>query len=112
MSANPDVEHRILQCIDEALGTLGKSGRKALLLHLEKSAGIKRKEISANPEVFSNELNMILGRQGAVLVSKMIVRKLQTGFGLQPKSNLTLAEAIRMIRAAQGKPHHVAGSSP
>jgi hypothetical protein len=112
MSADPYVEHRILQCIDEALKTLGKSGRKALLLHLEKSAGIKRKEISANPELFSNELDLILGRQGAVLVNKMIVKKLQTGFRLQQKPNLTLAEAIRMIRAAQEKPRHVVGSGP
>jgi hypothetical protein len=112
MSADPDVEQRILQCVDEALGTLGKSGRKALLLHLERSAGIKRKEISINPELFSNELNLILGRQGAVLVSKMIVKKLQTGFGLQQKPNLTLAEAIKMIRAAQEKPRDVAGSGP
>ena len=110
MSADPDVEQRILQCIDEALGTLGKSGRKALLLHLEKRTGIKRNEIPTNPEMFSNELNLILGRQGAVLVSKLIVKKLQTGFGLQQKSNLTLAEAIRMIKASREKPRHVAGS--
>ena len=110
MSADPDVEQRILQCIDEALGTLGKGGRKALLLHLEKRTGIKRKEISTNPEMFSEELNLILGRQGAVLVSKLIVKKLQTGFGLEQKSNLTLAEAIKMIKATQQKPHHVAGS--
>jgi hypothetical protein len=112
MSADPDVEKRILQCVDEALGTLGKSGRKALLLHLEKCAGIKKTEISANPELFSKELNLILGRQGAVLVSKMIIKKLQTGFGLQQKSNLTLAETIKMIRAAQEKPRDVAGSGP
>jgi hypothetical protein len=112
MSADPDVEQGILQCIDEALGTLGKSGRKALLLHLERSAGIKKKEISMNPELFSNELNLILGRQGAVLVSKMIVKKLRKSFGLQQKSNLTLAEAIKVIRAAQEKPRHVPLSGP
>jgi hypothetical protein len=112
MFADPDVEQRILQCVDEALGTLGKSGRKALLLHLEKNAGIKRKEISTNPELFSDELNLILGRQGAVLVSKLIVKKLQTSFGLRQKSNLSLAEAIKMIRATQEKPRHVAGSDP
>jgi hypothetical protein len=110
MSADPDVERRIQQCIDDALGTLGRSGRKALLLHLEKNAGIKRKEISENPELFSNEMNLILGRQGAALISKLIVKKLQTGFGLQRKSNLTLAEAIKMIKATQEKPRHVAGS--
>jgi hypothetical protein len=112
MSTDPDVEQKILQCVDEALGTLGKSGRKAILLHLEKSACIKRKEISTNPELFSDELNLILGRQGAVLVSKLIVKKLQADFGLRQKSNLTLAEAIKMIKATQEKPRHVAGSGP
>ncbi|MGB8780413.1 MAG: hypothetical protein WCD81_07165 [Candidatus Bathyarchaeia archaeon] len=110
MSADPDVEQRILQCVDEALGTLGKSGRKALLLHLEKSAGIKRKEISTKPELFCNELNLILGRQGAVLISKLIVKKLLTGFGLRQKSDLTVTETIKLIKATQEKPRHVAGS--
>jgi hypothetical protein len=110
MSADPDIEQRILQSIDEALGTLGRSGRKALLLHLEKSAGIKRKEISTKPELFCNELNLILGRQGAVLISKLIVKKLLTDFGLRQKSNLTLAGTIKMIKAKQEKPRHVAGS--
>ena len=111
MSTDPEVEERILQCIDAALGTLGKSGRKALLLHL-KSACINRKEISTNPELFSKELNLILGRQGAVLLNKLIVKKLQTGFELRQKSNLTLAEAIKMIKATQEKPRRVAGSDP
>jgi hypothetical protein len=110
MSSDPDVEQRILQYVDEALGTLGKGGRKALLIHLEKSAGIKRKEIPTNPEMFSNELNLILGRRGAVLVNKLIVKKLQTGFELQKKSNLTFAEAIRMIKESRDKHRHVAGS--
>jgi hypothetical protein len=110
MSADPDIEQRILQCIDEALGTLGSSGRKALLLHLEKNAGIKRKDISTKPELFCNELNMILGRRGAVLINKLIVKKLLTDFGLRQKSVLTLAEAIGLIKATREKPRHVAGS--
>jgi hypothetical protein len=110
MSADPDVEQRILQCINEALATLGSSGRKAVLLHLEKSAGIKRKEISTKPELFCNELNLILGRQGAVIVSKLIVKKLLTDFGLRRKSDLTLTETIKMIKATQEKPRHVARS--
>lgn len=111
MSADPDAEQRILQCVDEALGTLGSSGRKALLLHLEKNAGIKRKEISTKPELFCNELDLILGRQGAILINKLIVKKLLTGFGLRQKSDLTLAETIKLIKATHEKPRHVAGSS-
>jgi hypothetical protein len=110
MSADPDVEQKILQCIDEALGTLGSSGRKAVLLHLEKSAGIKRKEISKKPELFCNELKLILGRQGAVPIHKLIVKKLLTGFGMRQKSDLTLAETIKLIKATREKPAHVAGS--
>ncbi|MGA3192542.1 MAG: hypothetical protein ABSD73_08535 [Candidatus Bathyarchaeia archaeon] len=110
MSTDPDVEQRILQCIDEGLGTLGKSGRKALLLHLEKSAGIKRKEISTKPEQFCNELNLVLGRQGAILINKLIVKKLLADFGLRQKLDLTLTETLKMIKATCGKPRHVAGS--
>jgi len=110
MSADTDVEQKILQCVDEALGTLGKSGRKALFLHLEKSAGIQRKEISTKPELFCNELNLILGRQGAVPIKKLIVKKLLTDFGLQQKSNLTLTEAIKLIKTTQERPRHAAGS--
>jgi len=110
MSSDQDIEQRILQSIDDALGTLGKSGRKTLLLHLEKGAGINRREISAKPELFCNELNLILGRQGAVPIKKLIVKKLLADFGLRQKSDLTLTETIRLIKATHEKPRHVAGS--
>jgi len=110
MSANQDIEQRILQCVDEALGTLGKSGKKTLLLHLEKHAGINRKEIPTKPELLSNELNLILGRLGAVPIKKLIVKKLLADFGLRQKPDLTLTETIKLIKAAQQKPRHVAAS--
>jgi len=103
MSPDPDVEEKILQHIDEALGTLGSRGKKALLSHLEKNAGMKKKEIPRKPELFCNELNLILGKEGGVLVSKLIVKKLLIGFGLQQKSNLTLAKAVELIKATQKK---------
>jgi hypothetical protein len=103
MSTDRDVEQKILQCVDEALETLGSSGRKALLSHLEKSAGLKRKEIPEKPELFCNGLNVILGDRGGDVVKKLIVKRLLTGFGLQHKSSLTLAEAIKLVKAAQKK---------
>jgi len=111
MSPDLDVEQKISQYIDEALWTLGNSGRKAVLLHLEKKTGMKRKEIPRKPELFCNELNLVLGKQGGFLVRKLIVGKILTGFGLQQKSNLTLAKAIQMIKTAQKKSRQAVGNS-
>jgi hypothetical protein len=101
MSSEPSIEQRILQCIDEALEKLGNSGRKTVLFHLKKNAGIKRKEIPRKPELFCRELDLILGKQGGASARKLIVKELLTGFGLHQNSSLTLYETIELIKATQ-----------
>jgi hypothetical protein len=103
MSFDPDIEQKILQCIDEVLETLGGSGRRALNRYLKKDIGLKREEIPEKPELFYRGLNLIFGEQGASAVGDSIAQKLLTSFGLKQKSNLTLLEVIQMIKAAQKK---------
>lgn len=103
MSLAPDTERKISQCVNKVLETLGKSGKQALTHYLKTNIGLKKEEIPQKPELFSKGLNLIFGEQGADVLETAIVQKLQTSFGLVPKSKLTLAEAIGVIKAAQEK---------
>jgi hypothetical protein len=103
MSLDPDTEHKIMQCVDEALETLGKRGKEALTRHLERNIGLKKKEIPQKPELFHEGLNLILGKRGADILETAIVQKLLTSSGIDPKSKITLTEVIGIIKAAQEK---------
>jgi len=103
MSFDPSVEQRILQCVDEVLEAIGESGRQAVHYYLEKNAGLRREEIPQKPELFCKGLSLIFGEQGADVVGSWIVQKLVASFELEKKSNLTLAEAIDLIKAARKK---------
>jgi hypothetical protein len=104
MSLNPETRRKISRSIDEVLETLGKSGKQALTKYLETTIGLKKKEIPQKPELFRKGLNLIFGDQAADLLETEIVEKLLTSLEIDPKSKLTLAEAIGLIRAAQEKP--------
>jgi hypothetical protein len=103
MSFNPDVEQKILKCVDEVLEALGESGRQAVHYYLERNTGLRREEIPQKPELFCKGLSLIFGEQGANVVGSWIVQKLTVSFGLEKKSNLTLAEVIDMIKATRKK---------
>jgi hypothetical protein len=101
MSLDPETEHKILQCIDEVLETLGRSGKHAFNSFLERNLGLKKKDIPRKPELFSKGLNMVFGKQGADALETAMVQKLLTNLGIDPKSKLTL---VGVIKAAQHKP--------
>ena len=103
MSLDTDTEHKIQQCINEVLETLGKSGKQAFTHYLEKDIGLKKEEIPQKPELFSKGLNLIFGEQGADLLETAIVQKLLTTLGLDRKPKLTLADVMCIIKAAQEK---------
>jgi hypothetical protein len=103
MSLDADTERRIIQCIDEALETLGNNGKRALTRYLERDIGLKKGEIPQKPEQFRKVLDLILGEHGADVLEAMIARKLLTSLGLSRKSKMTLAEAISVIKASQEK---------
>jgi hypothetical protein len=101
MSLDADTERKISHCVSEVLETLGKNGKQALTHYLDTNMGLKKEEILQKPELFSKGLDLIFGEQGADVLETAIVRKLQTSFGLVPKSKLTFVEAIGIIRVAQ-----------
>jgi len=101
MSLDRSIDQKILRCIDEILDTLGESGRRALQNYFEKDMGLKKESIPEKPELFCRGLSLIFGEQCAEAVEAGIVQKLFSSFELKNKSDLTLAEAIDMIKAAE-----------
>ena len=104
MSSHFSVEQRILLCIDEVLETLGHEGRRVVLGYLKKCDDFERGKILREPELFCKELTLVLGERGAKVIELSIVQKLASRFELkEKKSELTLTEAIGMIRNAARK---------
>jgi len=101
MSLNCSAERKISQCIDEVMETLGKSGKQALIRYIEIDIGLKIEDIPHKPELFRKGLNLIFGEKAADLLETEIVQKLQTSLGLDPKSKLTLAETIEIIKGQE-----------
>ena len=99
MTAESEVEKRIMQCVDDGSEVLGDSGKKAVYYYLEKNFGVKRKEIPKKPELLRKGLIFIFGEEGTDLIEKWIVEKLRTSFGLKQQSKITFAEAVAMIKA-------------
>jgi hypothetical protein len=100
MSLHPDKEREILQCVDDVLETLGKSGKQAFTFFLERNLGLKKEEIPRKPELFSKGLNLVFGEKGGSAIETEIVQKLLANSGIDSTSKLTLIEAIK---AAQQK---------
>jgi hypothetical protein len=101
MSLDPSVEQKILFCIDEALETLGKDGKQTLKDYFQRHVHLERTKIVEEPELFSKRLGWVLGEQSAKALEAWIVRKLVSSFELKGKPGLTLAQAIKTIKAAR-----------
>jgi hypothetical protein len=104
MSSDPETEQKILLCIDEVLNTFGRDGRKVVQGYLKKSSVLESDKILKEPELFCKKLSLVLGERGARVIELSIVQRLASNFELKnKKSELTLAEAIGLIRAAGGE---------
>ena len=103
MSLDPEIERRILQCVDEVLEALGKSEAQACFSYLERNLGLKKEEIPRKPEQFSKGLNLIFGEQAANVLETAIVQKLLTSLGIDLKAELTLSGAIVIVKAEREK---------
>ena len=95
-------EQRILQCIDDGLGILGDSTKRVVYYNLSKN-GLKKAEIPAKPHTFCKGLTKIFGEEGAIMIEKCIVEKLQASFELEPQPDISLAKAVKIIRIRQKK---------
>jgi len=70
-----DFEKTLLEAVDHALLSLGKSPRQAVYYHLNKSFKLQREEIPEDTNEFSQALNTIFG-PGAEVIEKIIVKNL------------------------------------
>lgn len=96
-------EHKILQCVDDGLQTLGDSSKKAIYYYLKKNFRLKREEIPIKPEIFCRGLTTMFGEEGTHIIERWIIEKLRTSFDLKQRSKITLAEAIAMTKASEKK---------
>lgn len=103
MTAESNVEQKILGCIDDGLQTLGDSGKKAIYYYLKKNFRLKREQIPQKPEKFCRGLTLMFGEEGADIIENWIVEKLRMTFHLKQRSKITFANAIDMIKARQKK---------
>jgi hypothetical protein len=99
MRADPSVDEKILTCIDEALDALGDEGKRTLQKYFYKDAHLEKDRIVEEPELFKKKLQQVLGQRSARALEAWIVRNLISSFELKKRSNMTLTETIRQIKA-------------
>jgi hypothetical protein len=91
-----DVQNVIIECIDEGLKELGQSVRKVVYFHLQMNFGIKKKDIPFKPKAFSQALHSIFG-QGANVIERLIVKRIQGKFGLSLNPNTGFVETVQSV---------------
>ena len=101
MTTDNGVEQKILFCIDEALETLGKDGKQTLKNYFQRHVHLENSRIVEDPELFSKRLGLVLGERSAKALEAWIVRKLVSNFELKSRPKLTLAQAIRAVKASE-----------
>jgi len=90
----------LIESIDNAFLALGESVKHAIYWHVEKSYGIKRKEIPKKLNEFHEALFSIFG-EGSKVIEKLIVKSLYEKLGLDYKEayeSLSLIEAIEKAK--------------
>jgi hypothetical protein len=70
----------LLNAIDEALNSLGKSARQSIYFHIENKFSINRNEISGNLQEFQEGLETIFGT-GARFIEILIMKNLHSEIG-------------------------------
>ena len=89
----------LLEAIDSAFSSLGKSCRRALYFHLETTFRLPRRQIPERPEEFDEALKTIFKR-GAAFLEKLILKKLCKMLGVSAVEDeaLDFVESISIIR--------------
>ncbi|MEM2911466.1 MAG: hypothetical protein QXM52_00905 [Candidatus Bathyarchaeia archaeon] len=76
----------LMEAVDEGLLILGESGREVVYFHLQHSYGLKKENISENPEIFMDCLRKIFGL-GAQVIEKAIIKILCYKLGIEFAEN-------------------------
>ena len=91
MGMSHEVDLKLLECIDSALGKLGEAARQSIYYYLKKDFMLERFEIPRKPEVFERALTSIFGQEGYKVIEKMILLEIRKKFMLKRTSSLKKA---------------------
>jgi len=100
-SKQNDFRMIFLEGIDEALrAVFGETAARAILLHLETKKGLKREDISSNPEGFSSGLADLLSSYSARVLETHVIRILCSKLMLEydEKQTLRFADHVQELR--------------
>ena len=96
----------LLNAVDFAFLSLGKSCHQALYFHLKKTFQLSREEIPSKVEKFDNAIKLIF-KDGAVYLEKLILNKLCENLGVkfEGKSGFSFVDAVSKVRSmvSEGK---------
>ena len=98
---NLAIQKRILTCIDEALKELGASVAEALYYYLESNFNLNKSRIPRRPKTFMKALASIFGEEGAKIIEKICIKKLEQEFNLVIDEGIGLINAIQIIKRKQ-----------
>jgi hypothetical protein len=89
----------LLNAVDFAFNSLGRSCKQALYFHLKKTFHVGRREISEKVEEFDNALKLIF-KDGAIFLERLILDKLCESLEVKFEENvLNFDEAVSKIRS-------------
>jgi len=89
----------LLNAVDFAFNSLGRSCKQALYFHLKKTFHIGRREIPEKVEEFDNALKLIF-KDGAIFLERLILDELCEGLEVKFEENvLNFDEAVSKIRS-------------
>lgn len=88
-----------LSLMEDLLAVLGEENMSILYHHLER-LGVKRNEIADKPSEFSKALKVIFG-QAASILEAQIVSSMASRTGHHFGPNVTLAEALALLKAKE-----------
>jgi hypothetical protein len=96
-----DFDKLLLEAVDEGLGTLGDSSRKAIYYHLEISFKVKREEIPRRIKTFAAAIEKIFGL-GAnfleILIMRRLYEKVDGDLKWGEDKDLTFTEYVFVVR--------------
>ncbi len=97
----PEFEELLLDALDQGLSVLGESSKRSIYFHLEKSYGIKRKDIPQKTEEFASAVEKIFG-PGAKYIETLVSKGLREKAGLNIQEdaikNLSFVETVAAVK--------------
>jgi hypothetical protein len=90
---------KIFQCIDVALGSLGKGVKESFYYQMKKRSNLTIDQFASRPSELIDALKEILGTSGFIVIEGLILREIRSACGIDFKANVTIFEAIQIARS-------------